>query len=48
MYDDLRSKKPNFEDKIVPIAGDINELGLGISEDDFKMIAEEVSDVDDL
>ncbi|KAJ0174328.1 hypothetical protein K1T71_010474 [Dendrolimus kikuchii] len=42
VFDDLRSKQPNFGDKIRAVSGDIDEVGLGITEDDFKLITGDV------
>uniref|UniRef100_A0A2A4JYT4 Fatty acyl-CoA reductase n=1 Tax=Heliothis virescens TaxID=7102 RepID=A0A2A4JYT4_HELVI len=43
LYDTLRSKKPDFMDKIVPVEGDIAELGLGINEKVYSEMTEEVN-----
>ncbi|XP_075988921.1 fatty acyl-CoA reductase wat-like [Anticarsia gemmatalis] len=42
VYDVLRTKKPNFADKITPIEGNVEELKLGLNEEDRAMIAKEV------
>ena len=34
IFDILKRKTPNFMDKLIPISGDVSELGLGISKED--------------
>ncbi|XP_045457887.1 putative fatty acyl-CoA reductase CG5065 [Melitaea cinxia] len=43
VYDDLHKEQPNFVHKIVPIEGDIESLKLGIDDESWKTLAEEVS-----
>lgn len=38
LFDLLRIKNPNFADKLIPIAGDVSEIGLGLSCDDKKLM----------
>ncbi|CAG9863488.1 unnamed protein product [Phyllotreta striolata] len=42
LFDKLREENPASFDKIVPIAGDIEELNLGISEADRRLLIENV------
>ncbi|XP_063898641.1 fatty acyl-CoA reductase wat [Helicoverpa armigera] len=43
LYDTIRSKKPDFVDRIVPVEGDVAELGLGIDEKVYSEMADEVN-----
>ncbi|XP_048487929.1 fatty acyl-CoA reductase wat [Plutella xylostella] len=43
VYDELRKTHPDFESKIEPIEGDITELRLGIKDEDWKKIADEIT-----
>ncbi|XP_072948454.1 fatty acyl-CoA reductase wat-like [Epargyreus clarus] len=43
LYDPLKKQQPNFMHKIKPIDGDVTELRMGLSEDDWKTITEEVN-----
>ncbi|CAB3262280.1 unnamed protein product [Arctia plantaginis] len=43
VYDLLRTKKPEFADKIIPVEGNINEIRLGLSEKDWSMLTDEVN-----
>ena len=43
MFDRVRSKSPELFKRVVPILGDIGELGFGISEEDEAMLVETVS-----
>ncbi|XP_072948456.1 fatty acyl-CoA reductase wat-like [Epargyreus clarus] len=43
VYDPLKKLYPNFTDKIIPIDGDVRELKMDLSEDDWKTITEEVN-----
>jgi len=43
LFDKLRSEQPWVLDKLVPIAGDITEPDLGLSEEDKQLIAQNVS-----
>lgn len=38
LYERLRAEQPQTLAKVVPIAGDVKELGLGISETDLKRL----------
>ncbi len=42
LFRPLRSKQPNFEAKVQPIAGDLMEDGLGISIEDREFLQENV------
>lgn len=42
LFDILRIKNPNFSEKLIPIAGDVSEIGLGLS-NDAKKLMENVS-----
>lgn len=43
LYDTLRQEDPDVFKKIIPIAGDITLPYLGISDDDQKILVDEVS-----
>ncbi|XP_045457888.1 fatty acyl-CoA reductase wat-like [Melitaea cinxia] len=43
VYDDLHKEQPNFVYKIVPIEGDSESLKLGIDDENWKTLAEEVN-----
>ncbi|XP_045457885.1 fatty acyl-CoA reductase wat-like [Melitaea cinxia] len=43
VYDDLHKEQPNFVYKIVPIEGDSECLKLGIDDENWKTLAEEVN-----
>ena len=42
VYDLLREQQPNFTDKLVPVSGDVAELKLGMSEEDWNTVTEQV------
>ncbi|XP_049870322.1 uncharacterized protein LOC126369801 [Pectinophora gossypiella] len=42
VFEQVRGIQPNFEDKMIPVSGDITEKRLGISHEDWKAITEEV------
>ncbi|XP_075988827.1 fatty acyl-CoA reductase wat-like [Anticarsia gemmatalis] len=42
LYDLLRSKQPDFAKKIVPVEGDVADLKLGLSYEDWTMLTTEV------
>ncbi|XP_075988610.1 fatty acyl-CoA reductase wat-like [Anticarsia gemmatalis] len=42
VFDLLRKKQPYFADKLVPIEGNVEDIGLGLSERDRNIITEEV------
>uniref|UniRef100_A0A2A4K1M6 Fatty acyl-CoA reductase n=1 Tax=Heliothis virescens TaxID=7102 RepID=A0A2A4K1M6_HELVI len=41
VFESVRELQPNFAEKIVPVAGDVAELKLGLSEKDWNMVAQE-------
>jgi len=43
LFDTLRSKNVQFQSKVVPVAGDILEPGLGLSDSDVERLSSEVS-----
>ena len=43
LFDTLRSEKPAVFDKVVPVAGDIMEPDMGLSEEDTQLLVENVS-----
>ncbi|KAF9800005.1 hypothetical protein SFRURICE_016691 [Spodoptera frugiperda] len=43
VFDWVKEHKPKALNKIVPIAGDVAEMRLGISDKDWKMLAEEIN-----
>ncbi|CAH0699496.1 unnamed protein product [Spodoptera exigua] len=43
LFDRLRKERPGFESKVFVIAGDVMELGLGISEEDRALIINRVN-----
>ncbi|XP_049870323.1 fatty acyl-CoA reductase wat-like [Pectinophora gossypiella] len=43
VYEQLRKMQSNYSEKIIPVLGDITEVGLGISKEDWKTITEEVT-----
>lgn len=43
LFDRLRKEQPSALDKIVPIAGDVSEPQLGISESDLSLLIKTVS-----
>ncbi|CAB3258285.1 unnamed protein product, partial [Arctia plantaginis] len=43
VYDLLRTKKPEFADKIIPVEGNVNDIRLGLSEKDWSMLTDEVN-----
>ncbi|XP_026754093.3 fatty acyl-CoA reductase wat-like [Galleria mellonella] len=42
VFDNLRQKRSNFENPLVPLIGDVNTLGLGLDNDDRRKITKEV------
>jgi fatty acyl-CoA reductase len=42
-FDTVRESHPEALDKVVPISGDISEPNLGISEEDAKLMSDNVS-----
>ena len=43
LFDKLRKEQPDFEQKILPVCGDILQPELGIAEDDRRMLEEEIN-----
>lgn len=43
LFERLRNEQPGFETKVVPIAGDILEPGMGISQSDHTTLLSDVS-----
>ncbi|XP_028031416.1 fatty acyl-CoA reductase wat-like [Bombyx mandarina] len=43
VFNRLREKKPKFEEKLVPVEGDIAELDLGLTDHDRTIICEQVN-----
>ena len=43
MFDTLRSHDVHFQSKVIPVAGDILEPGLGLSDSDIEHLSSEVS-----
>ncbi|XP_075988924.1 fatty acyl-CoA reductase wat-like isoform X2 [Anticarsia gemmatalis] len=43
LYDNLRSRQPQFADKIVPVEGDVADIRLGLNEKDWKKLTNEVN-----
>ena len=43
LFDTLRSKQPAVFDKVVPVAGDIMEPDMGLSEEDTQLLIENVA-----
>lgn len=43
VYDKIREKQPNFQDKICLIHGDVCEPGLGIKHKDLEILEEKVN-----
>ncbi|KAG7295467.1 hypothetical protein JYU34_021661 [Plutella xylostella] len=43
VFDEVRKVNSYFEKRLVPVAGDVAELRLGLSDDDWNMLAEEVN-----
>ncbi|CAH1643969.1 unnamed protein product [Spodoptera littoralis] len=43
VFDKLRIQQPAFAEKIVPVAGDVGELNLGISYQEWNIMADEVN-----
>ncbi|CAG9131828.1 unnamed protein product [Plutella xylostella] len=43
VFDSVRAVNPGFERRLVPVAGDVQQLRLGLSDDDWNMLAEEVN-----
>ncbi|XP_048487959.1 fatty acyl-CoA reductase wat-like [Plutella xylostella] len=43
VFDSVRAVNPGFEGRLVPVAGDVQQLRLGLSDDDWNMLAEEVN-----
>ena len=42
LYDTLRSKKPNFASRIVPVEGDVADMRVGLADKDWDNITNEV------
>ncbi|XP_049870029.1 fatty acyl-CoA reductase wat-like [Pectinophora gossypiella] len=42
IYEHVHKVRPNFKEQIVPVDGDVMEKRLGINDEDWKMITEEV------
>ncbi|XP_063898594.1 fatty acyl-CoA reductase wat [Helicoverpa armigera] len=45
VYDFLREKKPNFLEKLVPLEGDVADVRLGLSQEDWTLLTQEVETV---
>ncbi|KAJ8706261.1 hypothetical protein PYW08_010887 [Mythimna loreyi] len=45
LYDVLRKRKPGFMDKIVPLEGDVAHIRLGLSDEDWVLLTQEVDTV---
>lgn len=45
IFEPLRQMHPNFEEKIIPLAGDIQKPNLGLSPEDTMLIMKEVRKV---
>ncbi|XP_062531413.1 fatty acyl-CoA reductase 1 [Bombyx mori] len=43
VYDNLRSQQPDFTRKVIPVEGDISELGVGLNNEDRMKLAQEVN-----
>ncbi|XP_022837119.1 fatty acyl-CoA reductase wat-like [Spodoptera litura] len=43
VFDKLRKQQPEFAEKIIPVAGDVSELNLGISYQEWNIMADEVN-----
>ncbi|CAG9131822.1 unnamed protein product [Plutella xylostella] len=43
VFEEARKVNPYFEKRLVPVAGDVAELRLGLSDEDWNMLAEEVN-----
>nr|XP_021208593.1 fatty acyl-CoA reductase wat isoform X1 [Bombyx mori]XP_021208594.1 fatty acyl-CoA reductase wat isoform X1 [Bombyx mori] len=43
VYDNLRSQQPDFARKVIPVEGDISELGVGLNDEDRMKLAQEVN-----
>ncbi|CAB3252535.1 unnamed protein product [Arctia plantaginis] len=43
VFDELRKKKPQFQDNVVAVEGDVADIRLGLSDMDWTMLAEEVN-----
>lgn len=44
MFEKLRTENPGvLEQKIIPVLGDLSEIRLGLSNDDYNMLVENVS-----
>ncbi|KAJ8707635.1 hypothetical protein PYW07_011312 [Mythimna separata] len=45
LYDVLRKRKPDFMDKVVPLEGDVADIRLGLSDEDWFLLTQEVDTV---
>ncbi|XP_028039316.1 fatty acyl-CoA reductase wat-like [Bombyx mandarina] len=43
VYDNLRSQQPDFARKVIPVEGDISELGVGLNDEDRMKLAQEAN-----
>ena len=43
LFDKLRKQQPDFEQKLLPVCGDVMQPDLGIAEDDRRTLEEEIS-----
>ncbi|XP_062531401.1 fatty acyl-CoA reductase wat isoform X3 [Bombyx mori] len=43
VYDNLRSQQPDFAQKVIPVEGDISELGVGLNDEDRMKLEQEVN-----
>ncbi|KAF9413057.1 hypothetical protein HW555_008609 [Spodoptera exigua] len=43
VFDKLRKKQPEFAEKIIPVAGDVSELNLGIGDQEWHILTDEVN-----
>ena len=43
LFDKLRKQQPDFEQKLLPVCGDVMQPDLGISEDDRRMLEEGIN-----
>lgn len=42
VFDKVRADNPNFYKKLIPVHGDITEIGLGISQDNVELLSKTI------
>lgn len=43
MFEKIRTENPGFVEKIIPVLGDLSEIKLGLSDEDYNMLVKNIS-----